>query len=506
MVPFLMCTMLYLPSDVFYNVEVVNGQIMESEGQTLVVGMAFPGLSDTLCLTGYEPTEEIEIPEYFEITADVVDFELEFTATAAITGLLEDFDIEELDELEDMIDDMKELEDATGELSDGVGELLDGVKEVRDYVNEYISYVGAMDEGVGELLDGMGKLTQQNELLTSGAATLKAGIEKLDAAVPAFSQVAEEALNGVLSQIEGVSGSITVLSEDAAKLNTELDTLSDSLNSMSELGVNAENYKNQVTEKLAAVQTKVDAIDTNAVNEAARNQAKEAVAQSLAESGLDEATIQSIQANADAKIDSMDFTGELSMQVGEVKNELTVVPELEITQNTVSTDNVNGLINHMKEQLPVFESAENELMDAQTNIWALKKTLAELKTQTGMLVIGSSKLDEGITAYTGMVSKVYEGVGALKEGTGQLASVGGEFNEGFDEMIDGIQSLKDGVDEFNEEGIGSLTDLAGEELRNVINGIKGAKIRSDEYNNYAGIVEGMEGSVVFIIETEGIEK
>lgn len=500
-VPFMMCTILYLPSDIFSDVEAVNGKIIESEGQTVAVGMVLPGLSENLKLSEYEPTEEIEIPEYFEITANVTEFELEFTATVAMTDFLEDLETEDLDELEDMIDDMKELQDATAEMEDGVGELLDGVEEVAGYVGEYVKAVDTLDIGVKQLKKGMEAINEQNEALCTGAATLEEGLSQLNTTLSQISLP-----EGSTAGMEAMSGAAIKLMEDTAALKLELESMSNSLAQMQAFKTSAESYKQQTLAKLASIQTKVEAIDINALNEASRSKAKEAVAGALAESGLTEDVIAQIQANADAKIDSTDFTTDILVQISEIKNEFTELPGLDIPETNISSENVNTLIADIQTQLAVLEASAQGLASAGADLAELNKSFESLKTGVSQLAGGSSQLTKGITAYTGGVNQVYEGVKALKEGTGELAYVGGEFIDGFDEMIDGIGELKDGVKEFNEEITENITDLAGDELRNVLDGVRAVKIRSDKYNNFAGITEGTEGSVVFIIETEGIEK
>ncbi|MCM1468684.1 MAG: hypothetical protein NC086_11100, partial [Alistipes sp.] len=105
-VPFVMCSMLYLPSDIFSNVEVENGSVMESEGQSIVLGYCIPGVSDYFDLASYEPTEEIEFDDFVEVTAYAEEFELEFTATVAAVGLLDELELEDLEDIDEMIDDM----------------------------------------------------------------------------------------------------------------------------------------------------------------------------------------------------------------------------------------------------------------------------------------------------------------------------------------------------------------------------------------------------------------
>ena len=80
-VPFMVLSAAMLPADVFSDVEVTNGRLMDLGDQKAVIGFAFPGLMDTLKLVDYEPTEEIELPEYVEIEARAEDFALDFTAS-----------------------------------------------------------------------------------------------------------------------------------------------------------------------------------------------------------------------------------------------------------------------------------------------------------------------------------------------------------------------------------------------------------------------------------------
>ena len=63
-VPFMVLSSVILSSDVFSDLEVTNGRVMDLGEQKAVIGFAFPGLMDSLKLADYEPTEEIELPEY----------------------------------------------------------------------------------------------------------------------------------------------------------------------------------------------------------------------------------------------------------------------------------------------------------------------------------------------------------------------------------------------------------------------------------------------------------
>ena len=133
-VPFAVISAMILPEDTASNIQVTNGKIFTINDQSVVVGYACPGLTDSLKLTDYEPTEGISIPESVEVTADVTDFEMDFTATVISSGLFEDLEEDSFDDMEDAADSLKELGDASGKLADGAAQLLGGASIYQSYL------------------------------------------------------------------------------------------------------------------------------------------------------------------------------------------------------------------------------------------------------------------------------------------------------------------------------------------------------------------------------------
>ncbi len=58
---------------------------------------------------------------------------------------------------------------------------------------------------------------------------------------------------------------------------------------------------------------------------------------------------------------------------------------------------------------------------------------------------------------------------------------------------------------FDKDGIGKLSDLAGDDLTNVIRRLQAVQKADQAYTNFSGLADGTEGSVRFIIETEKIK-
>ena len=83
-VPFVLLTGLVLDNESFRNIEVSNGKIINDGERTVVMGYAMPGLKDNFDIGSEDfDVEELDIPDYVEMTADVTDFELATTLTVA---------------------------------------------------------------------------------------------------------------------------------------------------------------------------------------------------------------------------------------------------------------------------------------------------------------------------------------------------------------------------------------------------------------------------------------
>lgn len=182
-VPFLVMSALMLPEENFTDIEVENGRVLEFDDQSAVIGYALPGLADSLKLSAYEPTEEVELPEYVEVTARAADFKLEFTATVITTGLFGEIDEADLDDMEELSDDMTELTDASSEISDAAAEIADGSGELGGYLGQYFDGVELLSQGAGALDKGLLALQKNSGKLVKGAESLEKGLSGMETAL-----------------------------------------------------------------------------------------------------------------------------------------------------------------------------------------------------------------------------------------------------------------------------------------------------------------------------------
>lgn len=220
-VPFAMVTGLILDNDIFGNVEISNGKLLNDGDRTFVVGLALPGMQSNLDIDA----QKFEIPDYIEITADVKNFELSNTVTLAVNNIFSNLDTENLNSLDDLTSYADQLANVVGRLTDGSSKLYDGICTLLEKSDDLIIGVNKLANGAGELksgtkelcdgtkelADGLGTLTSNNETLNAGSKQvfetllstaekqlLSAGVNVPTLTIENYSQV----LDGVLSQLD----------------------------------------------------------------------------------------------------------------------------------------------------------------------------------------------------------------------------------------------------------------------------------------------------------------
>ncbi|MEA4964535.1 MAG: hypothetical protein VB055_01765 [Oscillospiraceae bacterium] len=203
-VPFVMATGMLLDTDSFSNVTVTNGKLLSDANHTAVIGIALPGLQESLDV---DP-EDLEIPSSVEVTADVTDFSLMTTLSVAIPVSMDHLQLDGVSSFDDLKSQMQDLVDGTEALVDGSSELYDGLDTL-------LSKCGELTDGVDELADGA-------KALKSGAQTLSTSMVRLDSSTALLAQGAVTVDSAAGQLADGAS----TLSEKTGELASGASTLS----------------------------------------------------------------------------------------------------------------------------------------------------------------------------------------------------------------------------------------------------------------------------------------
>lgn len=549
-VPFTMLTGMLLDTEVFRNVTISNGKLINDGDRIAVVGIAFPGLQEDLAIS----KEKLDIPDYVEISADVENFEMGMTMTLATTELFGAIDSDKLD-LHELSDAMAELTDAMDQLMDGSSQLYDGLCTLLEKSGDLVCGINKLAEGAAQLKAGAESLDSGAAQLQAGAAQLSSGLNTLNANSSSLNGGARQVFSSLLSmantQLSEAGLSVPALTIDnyASVLDGVIASLDDTAVYQAALEqvtatVNANRgmIEEKVTEAVQAqVEAEVSAQVTAAVQETVTQAVHENEAQFRAaviqqalgmtveeykaaiEAGLvtqeqQDAVNAAVEAAMQAEIDARMQREEIQAQINPV------------TQQTVGeqmqSDEIQALIasnTELQVQQAISEAMSSDAVQAQLSAAAEgAKSVIALKSSLdsyNAFYLGLITYTSGVSSAAAGANELKTGADALKAGTAELSAGAAELLQGIQTMkdsapalVDGITQLRDGsmelsdgLKQFNEEGIQKLIEAVDGDLDGLSNRIRVTADVAKHYTSFSGISEDMDGDVKFIYKTDSIE-
>ena len=516
--PFLMVSGLLVDNDKMSNVEVTNGKVINSGDKTVVVGMALPGLEESLGLADLTDSDgkkiDIDVPQKVTIKADVSDFSLLTTVTMASNSALEELNLDDVDSVDDLKDALKKLGDSSKELVDGTKKLEDGVGELNDKS-------GDLADGVDQVNQGAKDLDKGAKDLNNGAKDLDDGTNELATQVKDLPSSAQQLLDGaksIKSALGNADSETQTIYTGAAAIEDGAQQMSDNLKNTN--GKSIYEAAAGIQEGAAKVTSGADQL-SDGLNTAAANldesikllNAAVGQLEDLQKTTEDTTTLQTYGALI------KEIKGSIQYQQG-VKQALTSTLQSGITSikggatliDTYAGKIADGSVKlvegaaKLEAGAKAIQSGVDTMISGNNgqNLNAMIAGLSMLSQQSGKLVAGTQKLADGS-------GKLLAGTDTLTEGTGKLASGTGELSDGTDklisgigELLDGSKDLAEGMAKFDEEGIQKLTSLTDGDLGDIVDRLEAVQDYAKEYKSYGGCPADLECSTKFIYKTDSI--
>ena len=530
-VPFTMLTGMLLDTEVFRNVTISNGKLINDGDRIAVVGIAFPGLQEDLAIS----KEKLDIPDYVEISADVENFEMGMTMTLATTELFGAIDSDKLD-LHELSDAMAELTDAMDQLMDGSSQLYDGLCTLLEKSGDLVSGINKLAEGAAQLKAGAESLDSGAAQLQAGAAQLSSGLNTLNANSSSLNGGARQVFSSLLSmantQLSEAGLSVPALTIDnyASVLDGVIASLDDTAVYQAALEqvtatVNANRgmIEEKVTEAVQAqVEAEVSAQVTAAVQETVTQAVHENEAQFRAaviqqalgmtveeykaaiEAGLvtqeqQDAVNAAVEAAMQAEIDAR-------MQREEIQAQINAVTQQTVGEQ-MQSDEIQALIasnTELQVQQAISEAMSSDAVQAQLSAAAEgAKSVIALKSSLdsyNAFYLGLITYTSGVSSAAAGANELKTGADALKAGTSELSAGAAELLQGIQTMkdsapalVDGITQLRDGsmelsdgLKQFNEEGIQKLIEAVDGDLDGLSNRIRVTADVAKHYTSFSG--------------------
>lgn len=216
--PFMLISGMVLDSEVFSNVKIANGRLLSDGDRNIVIGYGFPGLEVSLKtddllekIPGELKPESIDfdIPDGFELEADVNDFSTSVSMTVAVPLDLSELGLEDIQDWEDLVSKMSELQENINRLIEGTSQLNDGAKELKNGCDQFLEGIYQLDDGAADL--------------AAGAQVLDDGMEQLDGGIGVLNSKKMDLVKG----IQQLSDGLNTLNKNKKMLVKGIDQLAD---------------------------------------------------------------------------------------------------------------------------------------------------------------------------------------------------------------------------------------------------------------------------------------
>ena len=431
------------------NIQITNGKIVDNGESTLAVGIAMPGMQENIGIS----KSKIDIPEEIEISMETEDFEMgNIIAVVAVKGIDEDL----TSDLNSMYSQINELANASNEILAGANQLKEGTSELVSGVDQLKDGTGAAYAGSKQIKDEVEESTKNLKNDNTPAIDSKT-LEAIKAQAMQSATLSDEQKAGIAAQAKAAA---TLSDEQKAGIAAQAKAGA-KLTDAQKAGI--------------AAQAKTAATFTVAQKEAiiAQAQIKYPVELTEAEKELILAIAQNI-AYQTAEATALEVAQNTAYQTAETT-------ALEVAQSTATQTAETTA-------LTVAQSTATQTAGATATQTATQVGNQAKQKFTNQVVSQMSTLGSALDELTNGLANIDNGVSALSVGTNKLDS--------------GALQLANGVKTFNEQGISKINNLVNGDLRNIASRVEKMNEFANEYNNYAGIQNGMAGEVKFIMITD----
>ena len=555
-IPFVMLTGMLLDSNVFKNVDISNGKILNDGDHTAVVGLALPGMQNNLNIS----KDDVDIPDYVEISADVEDFELSTTITIATNDVFNKIDLDGVNSVDDLKDSLSQMSDAMSQLMDGSSKLYDGlctllsksselingidtlvsgVSKIKDGANDLDTGVGQLKAGAQQLSTGLDTLVSNNEQLNGGAKQIfdtllstanqqigAAGITIPELTINNYSDV----LNGVINSLDETNVYNQALSEVTNAVNAQYDTIVKGVSDVVKQNVTQQvtvGVREQV--KLQVTAGVKEVVMDNVIKQATSNAMDlESYKAAIANGSIDEnmknqiESITQAQMQTDSVVNQIDNLTNSKMESNDVKVLIDSTVDSKMSSPDVKAiidQNVEIKTQQLISEAMASDGVQSKLQEAAQGaqqIISLKKSLDSYNAfYLGLLTYtqgvataseGANSLNNGVSILKDGTSTLCGGVNQLYDGVLKMQDNAPALITGVTQLKDGAMKLSDGLSEFNNQGVQKIIDAYNGDIEPLVERLRATIDASKNYKSFSGIDSEMDGQVKFIYRTDAIEK
>ena len=463
--PFVIFAGTYFKNDTVQNVKVTTGKAVDDGSKTIVIGMALPGLQQSL---GLDSTD-FSIPENIEIEMDIKDYEQSSIITFVTPKVIEKKDFNILDELDTLYSSVDTLQSSMNQIEEGAKTLSEGTALYSQNYNTFNSAIGMLNDGTTTLQENYEVFNNGLQTANEGAKQVNDGMQQLNTAAESIKDVVytvidwlQTAMNTLVTPLKALEQTII---EDIDAVIAMVDNISTPSQENIDY-INGLNY--QAIQELYTENANLEAL----------------------KEGADEETI--------AFLDEQIATNNNVIALLEQNNAETVYQNVDpeqVAQVRAKLVEIRGKVENS--ELTV-EELEAKVQNIINQVYAAFDGINALAQGTEQLANGTEQLAEASI-------QINDGIATLSSSTEQLKAASIQLNDASIQISDGAKQLYDGISRFNNEGIKVLTSKVNNDVRGITARLDKLIELSEEYNNFSQIDSQAHGDLRFIMISDAIK-
>ncbi|MEG1947219.1 MAG: hypothetical protein RR139_09015 [Lachnospiraceae bacterium] len=428
-VPFTVMTGMILPEKCD-NVEVTNGKIISDGSKKIVVGVAMPGLKESLNIKEGELDQGLEIPNYVEVSADVTDFSLDMTMSVMMSDLISEANLDEAFDLTKLEDSINTMTDASSKLVDGSTQLANGLDTLKSSMKEFAGGVTTLKEGITSYTTGATQLNDGICTLKNGAGALVTGAGQLGTGVNAIYDNF-----GTMDNQGTIRGGAAAVAAGTKDLSTGASTLSQGANQVS-------GGANQVSQGAGGLSQGASNLSQGA-NQVSQGAAQVSQGVTDVKTGIDQldatvgnaANVQKLAAQLAGDFDGAKIAGNTPEQVaGMLKQKGMDDSSAKMAASIYSL--YQGSTSNNAEDFIYGVASTMSMID--NSIQPLIEGAGALSTGAAQTATGAAQVAEGAT-------ELSQGAAALSQGATQTAAGAAQVADGATGISQGSKTLEAGA-------------------------------------------------------------
>lgn len=457
------------------NITITNDKLIDDGSKTIALGIATPGLQESLNLS----KSTIDIPSSIELTMEATDFELGSMITYITPKILKDEDLNIFNKIDDIFSQINTLQSSSHQLVEGANTLKEGASTYSEKSAEFNSAVKQISDGISyvnsnytKINNGISTLQQSAPTLSSGSKTISDGIEKIS-----------DALNTINSSLSAVPESEVI--DGITQISNGLTPIIAGINSVATTDNSA---------KIAELQA---LIDQNTICISNLKNANTSLESQIASLPADQAQALQVQVDTNKNL--------IALLEGNNTTHETTKQTLQATDATQLAQLNSGLQS--------IQTGLTQLLPGIKGIYSIKPVINQLAGNSTLLAKGSKELSgganqviDGVNALAYGSSQMKDGLNTLDSGARQLSIASNQLTDGANTLSVGTTTLAEGMTKFNDEGIDKICNYINGNLKDVKVRIEKLQDLSNEYNTFSMLNDNDKGTVKFILITDSLNK